>query len=210
MIVLSPPAYPSPSWNMDNMTFGSFSWDGHLLLHPLSTPCVPEAFCKRVVVDLQLCHLLVLICCHCYELTLLKNFTFSNLFSAFGICLEIGVYLEHIGPKGWIGELKDVTGPDQVEPGLVLVHRVQDRLQSEDFVKICFYNHHHRHFSFSVFTILLCINLWRKTHWLHSCNWENWPLWKSWSQVRKERGGQEKVSSSSTCELPPKRQKQTS
>ena len=77
-----------------------FCRDGHSLLHPLSTPCVPEAFCKRIVVDFQLGHLLVLICCHRYELTLLKNFIFSNLFGAFGICLEMGVYLEHIGPKG--------------------------------------------------------------------------------------------------------------
>ena len=53
--------------------------DGHLLLHPLSTPCVPEAFCKRVVVDLQLRHLLVLICCHRYELALLQISPFFSL-----------------------------------------------------------------------------------------------------------------------------------
>ena len=37
-------------------------------------------------------------------------------------------HLEYVGPEGGVGELHDVAGPDQVEPGLVLVHRVQDRL----------------------------------------------------------------------------------
>ena len=71
MIVSSPPAYPSPSWNVE-WHDSSSSRDWHLLLHPLSAPCVPETFCKRIVVDLQLGHLLILICCHRYELTLLK------------------------------------------------------------------------------------------------------------------------------------------
>ena len=49
-------------------------------LSPLLTFCVarlPEAFGEGVVVDLQLGHLLILICCHCYELALLK---ISSLF----------------------------------------------------------------------------------------------------------------------------------
>ena len=58
--------------NTNNITVDSFCRAGHLLLHPLSTACVPEAFCKRIVVDLQLGHFLILICCHCYELALLK------------------------------------------------------------------------------------------------------------------------------------------
>lgn len=77
-----------------------------LLLHPLGTAGVPEPLGEGVVVDLQLRHFLVLICCHCDELAL----------------------LEHVGPEGGVGELEDVAGPDQVEPRLVLVHRVQDRL----------------------------------------------------------------------------------
>ena len=34
-------------------------------------------------------------------------------------------------PEGGVGELEDVAGPHQVEPRLVLVHRVQDRLGIE-------------------------------------------------------------------------------
>ena len=78
-----------------------------LLLHPLGTAGVPEPLGEGVVVDLQLRHFLVLICCDCDELAL----------------------LEHVGPEGGVGELEDVAGPDQVEPRLVLVHRVQDRLR---------------------------------------------------------------------------------
>ena len=37
--------------------------------------------------------------------------------------------LEDIGSEGGVGQLHDVTGPHQVEPGLVLVHGVQDRLE---------------------------------------------------------------------------------
>ena len=115
---------------------------GHLLLHPLSTPCVPEAFCKRIVVDLQLGHLLILICCHCYELALLEIshysagclWTYSMKQCVGDLCYEPlstdGLdYLEDIGPECGVGELKDVTGPHQVKPRLVLVHRVQNRLQ---------------------------------------------------------------------------------
>ena len=61
------------------------------------------------------------------------------------IQVEMGwLYLEDISPEGGVGELEDVAGPHQVEPGLVLVHRVQDRLQSEDFVKISSHNRQHR------------------------------------------------------------------
>ena len=38
------------------------------------------------------------------------------------------VYLEDVGPEGGVGQLEDVAGPHQVEPGLVLVHRVQNSL----------------------------------------------------------------------------------
>jgi len=41
---------------------------------------------------------------------------------------ELG-FLEDVGSEGAVGQLEDVVGPDQVEPRLVLVHRVQDRLQ---------------------------------------------------------------------------------
>ena len=37
--------------------------------------------------------------------------------------------LEHKGSEGRVGELQDVAGPHQVEPRLVLVHRVQDCLE---------------------------------------------------------------------------------
>lgn len=53
-----------------------------------------------------LTHLVVLIGCHSHELGL----------------------REDVGPKGAVGELQDVVGPHYVEPGLVLVHGVQDGL----------------------------------------------------------------------------------
>ena len=62
----------------------------------------------------------------------------------FGILGRHGVdYLEDVSPEGGVGELKDVAGPHQVEPRLVLVHRVQDRLQSGDLVKISSHDHQH-------------------------------------------------------------------
>ena len=60
----------------------------------------------------------------------------NYLASSARVICRAGCYLEDVGPEGGVRQLKDVTGPDQVEPRLVLVHRVQDRLQSEDFVKI--------------------------------------------------------------------------
>ena len=38
------------------------------------------------------------------------------------------VYLKDVGSEGGVGQLEDVAGPHQVEPGLVLVHRVQNSL----------------------------------------------------------------------------------
>lgn len=40
---------------------------------------------------------------------------------------EVGLG-EHVGAEGAVGQLEDVVGPDYVEPGLVLVHGVQDGL----------------------------------------------------------------------------------
>lgn len=36
---------------------------------------------------------------------------------------------EDVRPEGGVRQLQDVVGSHQVEPGLVLVHRVQDRLR---------------------------------------------------------------------------------
>ena len=36
---------------------------------------------------------------------------------------------EDVGSEGGVGQLENVAGPHKVEPGLVLVHRVQDRLE---------------------------------------------------------------------------------
>ena len=47
---------------------------------------------------------------------------------SFSILLHDQGHLEDVGPEGGVGELHDVGRPDQVEPWLVLVHRVQDRL----------------------------------------------------------------------------------
>ena len=41
---------------------------------------------------------------------------------------ELGL-LEDVRPKGGVRQLEDVVGPHQVEPRLVLVHRVEDSLQ---------------------------------------------------------------------------------
>lgn len=51
-------------------------------------------------------HLVVLVRCHGHELRL----------------------REDVGPEGTVGQLQDVVGPHYVEPGLVLVHRVEDCL----------------------------------------------------------------------------------
>ena len=40
--------------------------------------------------------------------------------------------LEDVGPEGGVGQLEDVVGPDQVEPGLVLVHRVEYGLEKDE------------------------------------------------------------------------------
>lgn len=40
---------------------------------------------------------------------------------------EVGLG-EHVGAEGAVGQLEDVVGPDYVEPGLVLVHGVEDGL----------------------------------------------------------------------------------
>jgi hypothetical protein len=42
-------------------------------------------------------------------------------------CNKFGL-LENIRSKGGVGQFEDVIGPDEVEPGLVFVHRVEDRL----------------------------------------------------------------------------------
>lgn len=51
-------------------------------------------------------HLVVLVRCHRHELG----------------------FREHVGSEGAVGQLQDVVGPHYVEPGLVLVHGVQDGL----------------------------------------------------------------------------------
>ncbi len=45
-----------------------------------------------------------------------------------GDCNELGL-LEDVRPKGGVRQLENVVGPHQVEPRLVLVHRVEDGLQ---------------------------------------------------------------------------------
>lgn len=42
-------------------------------------------------------------------------------------CNKFGL-LKNVGSKGGVGQFEDVVGPDEVEPGLVFVHRVEDRL----------------------------------------------------------------------------------
>ena len=80
-----------------------------LLFHPLGSASVPETLGKGIVVDLELGNLLILIGCHGDEVAL----------------------LEDVGAEGGVGQLHDVAGSHQVEPGLVLVHRVQDGLRNK-------------------------------------------------------------------------------
>ena len=47
-------------------------------------------------------------------------------------------HLEDVGPEGGVGKLHDVGRPHQVEPWLVLVHRVQDRLTIISMLKLIF------------------------------------------------------------------------
>ena len=111
--------------------------------------------------------------------------------SAWVIC-RAGCYLEDVGPEGGVRQLEDVAGPDQVEPRLVLVHRVQDRLQSDVLVRIL-----------SPFP---SASIWAKGL---ECRVAVEGIGLKVGSAGKGRGeGSQKVSS--TCELPPKRQKQTS
>ena len=41
--------------------------------------------------------------------------------------------LEDVGPEGGVGQLEDIASSDQMEPRLVLVHRVEDGL----YTKMC-------------------------------------------------------------------------
>ena len=76
------------------------------LFTALASSSVSESFSEGIVIDLQLSDLLILIS------------RYSN---------ELGL-LEHVGPEGGVGQLEDVVGSDQMEPRLVLVHRVEDGL----------------------------------------------------------------------------------
>ena len=58
---------------------------------------------------------------------------------SFSILLNDQGHLEDVGPEGGVGELHDVGGPHQVEPRLVLVHRVQDRLTIISMLKLIFH-----------------------------------------------------------------------
>ena len=87
--------------------------------HPLSTfrfyslflrfsgARLAEALGEGVVVNLELGDLLVLVGRHADE----------------------GSLLEDVRPERGVWQLQDVVCPDQVEPRLVLVHRVQDSLE---------------------------------------------------------------------------------
>ena len=58
---------------------------------------------------------------------MLLNYIINLLVLVGGYGNELGLS-EDVGPEGGVGQLEDVAGPHQVEPGLVLVHRVQDCL----------------------------------------------------------------------------------
>ena len=60
------------------------------------------------------------------------NLELGDLFILIGRDSNESGLVEHISPEGGVGQLHDVTGPDQVEAGLVLVHRVEDGLKYEE------------------------------------------------------------------------------
>ena len=70
---------------------------------------VAAVFQKTQIFVVLQSHLFILICCDCDELAL----------------------LEHVRPEGGVGKLHDITGSDKVEAGLVLVHRIQNRLEGK-------------------------------------------------------------------------------
>ena len=59
---------------------------------------------------------------------MLLNYIINLLVLVGGYGNELGLS-EDVGPEGGVGQLEDVAGPHQVEPGLVLVHRVQNCLK---------------------------------------------------------------------------------
>ena len=79
----------------------------YLLFIILRSACLSKSLCKGIMINLQLCNLFILISRHADELGL----------------------FEDVRPEGGVGQLEDVVGADQVEPGLILVHGVQDGLQ---------------------------------------------------------------------------------
>ena len=79
----------------------------YLLFIILRSACLSKSLCKGIMINFQLCNLFILISRHANELGL----------------------FEDIRPEGGVGQLEDVVGPDEVEPGLVLVHGVQYSLQ---------------------------------------------------------------------------------
>ena len=118
----------------------------------------------------------------------------NYLASSARVICRAGCYLEDVGPEGGVRQLEDVAGPDQVEPRLVLVHRVQDRLQSDVLVRV------------RVLSPFPSASIWAKGL---ECRVAVEGIGLKVGSAGKGRGeGSQKVSS--TCELPPKRQKQTS
>jgi len=89
------------------MKVGGGGGEAYLLFTALAGTCVSKPLCKWIMIYLQLSDFFILISCNSDELTFFK----------------------HIGSEGRVGELQDVAGPHQVEPRLVLVHRVQDCLE---------------------------------------------------------------------------------
>ncbi len=66
-----------------------------------------------------------------YAVPYKTRFPYTYLFILVGRDRDELRLLEHISPEGGVGQLEDVVGPDQVEPRLVLVHRVENGLQQK-------------------------------------------------------------------------------
>ena len=85
--------------NMENYSY--------VLFHSFGSSGISKPLGKGIMVYLELGDFLILISCHGDKVAL----------------------FEDVGSEGGVGELEDVAGSHQVEPRLILVHRVQDGLE---------------------------------------------------------------------------------
>jgi len=60
----------------------------------------------------------------------------SYLFILVGSYGDKFSFFKNVGTEGWVGKFQNIVGADEVKPGLVLVHWIQDRLEKKKHEKI--------------------------------------------------------------------------